>query len=51
MRRKQLFKTDAKNIPDFENMTDEKFMSELRVYSAKLAEEQEEESTAEGHDG
>lgn len=41
MRRKQLFKTDAKNVPDFENMTDEKFMSELRVYSAKLAEEQE----------
>ena len=34
---KRKFKIDV-SLPDFEKMSDEEFMSELRVYEAKLSE-------------
>jgi len=40
---KRKFKIDV-SLPDFEKMSDEEFMSELRVYEAKLSEKSEEES-------
>lgn len=43
LRMKRKFKIDV-SIPDFEKMSDEEFMSALRVYEAKLSEKSEEES-------
>lgn len=47
-KQRRKFITEFDEVPDFEKMSDEQFMSELRVYEAKLSEKYDNEKSSTG---